>query len=107
MLDKMFNQYPTIYKWDKFFTGFIPGLIGPVIGIFIFYLIKHEEVSLDKYLQLMHDKTFLSPLLSFGCIMNLVIFFGFISRDYYNASRGVILSTFIWAIPIIYTKFTM
>lgn len=105
MLDKKFNPYPTIYKWNKMSIGFLAGLIGPVVGIFAFYLMKFNETTPEIYWQMLHNNTFLSPLLSFGCIMNLFIFFLFLRKDYFNAARGVIFATFIWAIPIIYTKF--
>jgi ABC-type spermidine/putrescine transport system permease subunit II len=105
MLNKSFNPYPTIYKWNKMSIGFAAGLVGPIVGIFAFYLMKINEVTPEVYWQMLHNKIFLSPMLSFGCIMNLVIFFLFLRKDFYNSARGVIFATFIWAIPIIYTKF--
>ncbi len=105
MLDKFFNPYPTIYKWDKALIGFSLGAVAPVILIGLFILVKQHELP-DNYLNVMlHSKSVMSPMLSLGVIANLFVFFIFVQKNYMNASRGVILATFIWAIPIMYTKF--
>jgi hypothetical protein len=105
MLEKVFNQHPTFYKWDKLYVGFICGIVGPVFGIAIFFATQYATISPENYMRYLTNRNVMSPLFSFGCIANLVIFFLFIQRDYINAARGVILATFIWAIPIIYFKF--
>lgn len=106
MLDRMFNQQNTIYKWDKISIGFLCGLLGTVIGVLLFYVAKSGEVTFEEYLKMLQNKTFLSPILSLGCVVNMFVFFLFLRKDYYNAARGVILATFLWAIPIIWAKFS-
>ena len=107
MLDKFFNPTRTIYKWDRFWVGFIPGLIGPLLGITFFYAYKFSDISFQSYLQMAQKPVVLSPLLSLGVILNLFIFFPFIWNDRYNAARGVIGATIIYFIPILITKFIM
>lgn len=105
MLDRFFNPYHTIHKWDRSSLGFTFGIIAPPIFIVLFVLLKQDELPSDYLNIALHSKSILSPLLSLGLIANLFVFFIFVQKNYMNASRGVILSTFIWAIPIIYTKF--
>lgn len=92
-------------KWDKFLFGFLAGLIAPVIGILLFYVMKSNETTFEHYLEILQNKTFLSPLLSLGCVMDAFVFFWFLRKEWQNAARGVILGMVIWAIPIVWTKF--
>lgn len=106
MLDRMFSQQqPVVAKWDKQLTGFFLGLLAPVLGVLFFYLLKSGEIDFESYLKLLQNKTFLSPVLSLGCVFNGFVFFLFLRKNYYNAARGVILATFLWAIPIVWAKF--
>lgn len=105
MLDRILNPTPTIHKWDRFFTGFIPGLICPLLAFVFFYLLQMKKMGLEYYIHTVMYPEMLSKVLSFGCIINLGIFFIFISKDYYNAARGVIMATILYAIPILILKF--
>ena len=107
MLDRIFNPTPTFYKWDRFWVGFVIGLIGPMIGILGFYVMRFSDYTFAQYIAMVKYPSVLSPLLSFGAIFNLFFFFPFIWNDYYNAGRGVIGATFIYAIPILITKFVL
>jgi hypothetical protein len=107
MLDKLFNPSRTIYKWDRFWVGFLPALICPLLGIVFFYIIKFSNMPFHDYLVLAKNPTILSPMLSFGAIINLFIFFPFIWNDHYNAARGVIGATILYVIPILVTKYLL
>ncbi len=107
MLDKFFNRTPTFYKWDKFLLGLLPGLLFPLLAFGFFYLLQMKTMSVEHYLRSIRDPFLLSKILSFGCIINLAVFFLFISRDYYNAARGVIAATILYAIPTIIAKFIL
>jgi H+/Cl- antiporter ClcA len=107
MLDRIFNPNPTFYKWDRFWVGFLLGLVGPLMGILFFYVMKFTGYTFTQYLQMVKYPSVLSPLLSFGAIINLFFFFPFIWNDYYNAARGVIGATFLYGIPILITKFVL
>ncbi|MBL0310745.1 MAG: hypothetical protein IPP77_14050 [Bacteroidetes bacterium] len=105
MLDKIFNPSPTIHKWDRFWVGFLPGMVAPLLGLVFFYFLNFREYTIEYYLQMASSPTVLSPMLSFGAVMNLFLFFPLIWKDYYNAARGVIGATIIYAIPIAIIKF--
>jgi len=107
MLDKLFNPSPTIHKWDRFWVGFIPGMICPLLVFLFFYLIKYSNLSFPEYLNLVKNPTVLSPMLSLGAIINLFLFFPLMSFNYFNAGRGVIGATILYGIPIIITKFIL
>ena len=107
MLDRILNPAPTIYKWDNFFTGIVPGLVCPLLAFVFFYLLQMKDMSLQAFVHHSMVPDTFSKILSFGCIINLGVFFIFITRNYYNAARGVIGATILWGIPIIYIKICM
>lgn len=104
MIDKLFNINPTIHKWDRFWVGFIPGLVLPLLGIVFFYFLQFSGGSFIEYLRMVKTPTVLSPILSFGAIINLFPFFLFIWQHWYNAGRGVIGATILYVIPVIIAK---
>lgn len=107
MLDRILNPTPTIHKWDKFWTGFIPGLVCPLLAFGMFYIVQMGKMSLEYYIHTVMYPEMLAKILSFGCIINLGVFFLFISRDYYNAARGVIMATILYAIPVLIFKYAL
>ena len=107
MLDKLFNPAPTFYKWDRFWVGFMPGLLGPLLAIAFFYVFKFSDRTISEYIHMVIRPSVLSPILSLGVIVNLFVFFPFIWNNYYNAARGVIGATFIYGIPILVAKFIL
>lgn len=105
MLDRMFNHAPAFHRRDKGLIGLIPGLILPLAVIPVFYFSQFSYKSFAAYLLMVKQPLILSPMLSLGLILNLFLFFAFITADYYNAARGVIYSTILYGIPIIFIKF--
>jgi hypothetical protein len=110
MLDKLFAQHPTIFKYDRFGIGLVLGLIVPAFGIVLVYLLSVANhfmtgdaiISILVMLSSIRTLLLLTKFLSVGCILNLGAFFLFINRDYYNVARGIIFATMLVALPIIY-----
>jgi hypothetical protein len=107
MLDRILNPTPTFYKWDKFWVGFMPALCLPLLAFVFFYLLQMQQMTFRFYLETVKAPDMLSKILSFGCIINLAVFFLFITRDYYNAARGVIAATLLYGIPVVIAKFIL
>lgn len=107
MLDRILNPTPTFYKWDKFWVGFAPALLLPLLAFVFFYLLQMQQMTFEFYLETVKTPNMLSKILSFGCIINLGVFFLFITRDYYNAARGVIAATLLYGIPVVIAKFIL
>ncbi|MDW8272651.1 MAG: hypothetical protein RMJ53_00285 [Chitinophagales bacterium] len=105
MLKKFFQPHVTIYRYDKFLVGFVPAMIAPWIGVLLFYLAKFSDMSLRDYFIMIFKPQIFSPIMSLGVVLNLFIFFLFISRNYYIAARAVIFASILYAIPIVWVKF--
>ena len=89
-----------------FIIGIIAGLIGPIIGLYLYGLLIANQIGIGgfsefiEYAKATHVE---GKVLSFSMIFNLILFFIFINIErWFDASRGVILSSLIWAVPIIY-----
>jgi hypothetical protein len=109
MLDKIFNPAPTIYKWDRFWVGFLPALLAPVFSFLVLYLIisgtsryvHHEGFSFSQFLNYLQSPVYFLQISTLCCFSNGIIFFAFIKQNYNNSSRAVILTTMLYVIAIV------
>ena len=86
--------------------GFVLGMIGPFIGAILFYMLKFNHVEFTRFVtQYASDFQLMVPLLSFGAIVNLGIFFLFLQINAPLASRGVIFATLLYAFFVVIVKF--
>ena len=90
---------------DTFWLGLLSGLLGPSIGIVIFYYSNFPGSDLLNFIELSVREKLLSPLLSLCAVINLGVFYLFIHFEQYNSAKGVILATFVYGIFIVLLKF--
>jgi hypothetical protein len=88
-------QRPVLFNSQK--TGFLAGIVLPVVSFLIFYLFRYRDIPLVEFLNYIYFRDVLSPLLSLNILPNLVLFFIFIRKDYLFSARGVLLATFLFA----------
>lgn len=96
-----------IFKKDDLWLGLILGILGPVAGFLIFYLIKFLPLgqSIAAYLNLFKDNSFLIPkVISLSLLVNGVTFFLYTQYRKDETSRGILVATLIYAIIIIVFK---
>lgn len=89
--------------------GIILGLLGPVAGFMLFYLIKFLPLgqSLGGYLDVFRDNRFLIPkVMSLSLLANGVIFFLYTQYRKDETARGILVATLVYAIAIIIFKIT-
>ena len=109
MLDQVLNPSPTIYKWDRFWVGFLPALVLPVVSMLVLYGViaitsqyQHNEVfSFDTFLHAMQSNLYFLRIASLCCMPNAALFFFFISKNYNNTSRAVVMTTMLYVILIV------
>lgn len=89
---------------NKQYIGFISGLFGPLVGAFIFYLLKFTHLSFIQFLENIIEANIQSEMISLSCIFNLILFFIFIRLNWQKAARGVILATFVYVLIVILLK---
>lgn len=94
-------------KQDNTWFGVLLGLLGPVIGFVISYLLKFFPLgeSLAVYLHLLKDNSYLIPkIMSLCLLVNGVTFFFYTQFRKDETSRGILVATLIYAIVIIILK---
>lgn len=100
-------EFFKILKKDNTWLGFVLGLLGPVVGFMIFYLIKFLPLgqSLQNYLHLFKENSFLIPKVMSLCLLaNGVTFFLYTQYQKDQTARGILIVTLLYAIGIIILK---
>lgn len=85
-------------------TGFVLGIILPVVSFLVFYFYRYREIPVVEFLRLTYFSDVLSPLLSLNILPNLIIFFIFIRKDYLLSARGVLIATFLFGGMVLFFK---
>jgi hypothetical protein len=91
-------------RFDHILVGTLLGLIGPVVVLFLFYLVRYHQLTFGRFLAMVGMEGTFSPRISLCAIVNLLIFYIFIWTNRYFSARGVILATFVYAGLIVYIK---
>jgi hypothetical protein len=91
-------------KKDAFMTGFVPGLILPWIGFYLYYLMFFSYMSFAGFFKHVEKANLMISVLSLGVILNLVLFFYFYKVETDKSARGVIGASFVYAFIVVYVK---
>jgi hypothetical protein len=91
-------------RLNSFWIGAAMGLILPLLVFLIFYLVMYAHVPLGEYLTYSAKMRALPKLLSLCAIPNLIIFYLFLNREYWFATRGVIGATLLYTFGVIAIK---
>lgn len=92
---------------DSKLLGFLLGLVLPLVGILLFWTVAPRPGGLNDIRALADHPDVVSAVISIGLLANLPAFFIFYRRKWDESARGVIMSTFLYAIPIVYIKFML
>jgi len=114
MLERFLNPSPTFYKWDRFWVGFFPALLLPLVSFVILFAITwanakfqyHENYSFTLYWHSVQSSVIFLRTSSLCCMPNAVLFFFFIRRNYNNASRAVVFTTMLYVLAIVIKDLT-
>lgn len=109
MLDRLLNPSPTIYKWDRFWVGFVPALLLPVVSFFALYgfmaissvVTKHESFAFEAYMSAMRSSLYFLRIATLCCMPSAGIFFFLVNKNYNNASRAVVITTMLYVMLIV------
>ena len=94
-------------RYDNIRLGALLGIITPLIGLVIIYLLAFRGMSFTEYLELLAYRKKLSAVISLSVIPNLPLFFIFIWLNYLYSARGVLASTLLFAGIVVITKFLL
>ncbi len=96
---------------DRFSTGFILGMIAPVLGFFgyagIYVTTIRPQYDLHWFVNdlFLGTREFRAPVLSLSLIADAVLFFLLDRYDLYKAMRGVIGAMLVYGVVIVIFAF--
>ncbi|MCB0696186.1 MAG: hypothetical protein KDC07_02410 [Chitinophagaceae bacterium] len=86
--------------------GLIIGLIVPMLGMMIMYLVKFGGQSFNAFVQTMtHNFDMAALVLSFSILANIIPFIYYTNRRLDLTARGILIATVLYAVLIVLLKF--
>ncbi len=87
-------------------VGFVLGLLGPILGLFImkFIWFRHDTVA-DYIGMLIHTKDTMFKVTSLSMLVNLAPFIFFNTKRYDHAARGVFIATMLYVVFIVIVRY--
>ncbi|MCF8258728.1 MAG: hypothetical protein K9J06_14325 [Flavobacteriales bacterium] len=92
---------------DSKLLGLLLGLVLPLVGIMLFWTVAPRPGGLTDITALADHPDVVSAVISIGLLANLPAFFIFYRKKWDESARGVIMATFLYAVPIVYIKFML
>ena len=94
------------FKKDNFWLGIVLGLVAPVLGFFIFKLIKYNRFSLTEMYQWMTlNHNLITAYISVSLFANALLFTLFVNARIDKTAKGIFLVTVIYAVVALLIKF--
>ena len=94
-----------IFKKDNLRLGLALGLIGPLLGLVIIYLIKFPSYSFMDFLTyFMNDNKMITSVGSLSLLVNVVLFTIYINTHRDDTAKGIFLITLLYGIGILVLK---
>ncbi len=87
-------------RFNNILTGVISGIILPVLGFLVFFLLTRHGLSVEQYIQHMEAANNVTEIMSVSVFTNIIIFLVFNRFDMLRASKGVLGITIIWAFVV-------
>ena len=94
-----------ILKKDNLKLGLILGLIGPVLGLLVVYLIQYSGLSFSDFLSgFINDRKLITSIGSLSLLANVVLFTIYVNTHRDFTARGIFIVTLIYGIGILVLK---
>ena len=94
-----------ILKNDDLRLGIVLGLIGPILGLVIIYLIKFSGVSFAEFLDaFFNDNRLITSNGTLSLLANVILFTVYINTHRDNTAKGIFIVTLIYGIALLVLK---
>ena len=88
-----------MFKKDHLRLGLILGFLAPVLGFFVYYLVKFRLFSFEEFLQLIRkNPSMLTGIISLSLIANAIVLTLYINLQKDQTAKGVFIATCIYAL---------
>ena len=92
-------------RWNKFWIGLALGIVLPLIVFLLVYCIGYSKKSFGEFLETAFIIQALPKILCMCVLPNLVVFYLFLNREFWYATRGVITATLLCTFGIVAINF--
>lgn len=89
-------------KWDTIVTGFLVGVICPIIILYGVNVFNFPELSYSLFMRTGFATGSLNPFLKIAALFNLAPFFLFINMNRYRTCQGIVFATIFVGLFIVY-----
>lgn len=94
-----------ILKKDNLQLGIILGLLGPIVGLVVIYLLKFSSSSFSIFLEeFFTNNKLITSIGSLALLANVILFTIYINTHRDKTARGIFLITLIFGIGILVLK---
>ena len=94
-----------ILKKDNLRLGLALGLLGPVLGLVLIWLLKFDQLQFAEFLeQFMSNNRLITSIGSLSLLANAVLFTIYINTERDETAKGIFVSTVIYGIGILILK---
>ena len=94
-----------ILQKDNLRLGIVLGLIGPLIGLVVIYLIKFSGVRFGDFLDaFFNDNKLITSNGTLSLLANVVLFTLYINTHRDNTAKGIFIITLIYGIALLVLK---
>ena len=92
-------------RLNNFWIGLALGIVLPLFVILFIYLFGYSNKTFSEFLAAAIIRKVLPKILSLCVIPNLAVFYFFLNKEFWYATRGVIAATLLCTISIVIIKF--
>ena len=92
-------------RWNKFWIGLLLGVFLPLLVFLLIYLIGYSKSTLMEFVQYALMMLVLPKILSLCIVPNLAIFYFFLNKEFWYATRGVITATLLCTLVALASAF--
>ena len=92
-------------RWNKFWIGLALGIVLPLVAFLLIYFFGYSKTPFGEFLKYAFMIKALPKILSLCAIPNLAIFYLFLNKEYWYATRGVIFATMLCTLVVVLIKF--
>ena len=83
---------------NKFWLGFLVGLVLPALFFLLYFLFRFRDLSIGHYFQLLAQTGKIVHVMSLAVFPNSIPFMFFVRSSRFRSGRGIMAITIIYAI---------
>lgn len=90
---------------DNMKLGMVFGLLGPLLGLVVIYLLKYSSVSFGAFFdEFIHNNKLLTSIGSLSLLANAILFTIYLNMHKDSTAKGIFLVTLIYGMAILLLK---